>query len=181
MRSILLTTGACSITVDDVRRLLTFDHIHRLELRNTGLVPDDHLLDDMAKAWPMLEKLHITNVGRRIPCKATLSGLVPFSKHCPHIANLQLQLDAREVSVPTNTTDASRDECREWERTVVLTIEQPSKINDSTGVALFLLNLFPRIMLFIPYEYAELQQDFLWRRVVKIIDGTELTLAPTNS
>ncbi|KIJ12287.1 hypothetical protein PAXINDRAFT_14906 [Paxillus involutus ATCC 200175] len=165
--------GADSMTVDDVRTLLPFNHLRRLDLDNTGLVPDDHLLDDMAKAWPMLEHLAFTNDDKRIPPKATLNGLVPFSKHCPHIANLELQLDAREVSVPANTTDASWDESREGERMVVLMyIEEPSEISDPTSVASFLLNLFPRISLFIPHNQDDSQQEFLWQRVVDIIGGT---------
>ncbi|KIK95995.1 hypothetical protein PAXRUDRAFT_32685 [Paxillus rubicundulus Ve08.2h10] len=169
MRSILLTTGACSMTIDDVRGLLTFDHLCRLESDSTGLVLDDHLLDDMAKAWPMLEHLSITNSRSRTPCKATLNGLVPFPKHCPHIATLWLPLDAREVPVPASATDASRDE------------SQPSEISGPTSVASFLLNLFPRIALSIPDDQAESQQEFLWRRVVKIIDGTQEILHEIRS
>ncbi|KIJ07622.1 hypothetical protein PAXINDRAFT_90106, partial [Paxillus involutus ATCC 200175] len=171
MRSIILETGACSMTVDDARGLLTFSHLRHLELNDTGLVPDDHLLDDMAKAWPMLEKLRITNW--RIPGKATLNGLVPFSKHCPHIADLRLRLDAREAPMPANTADASRGESREGERTVVwMYVQEVSEINDPAGVAAFLLNLFPRIALYIPKIYANPQGEFFWKRVVKIIQET---------
>ncbi|KAF8841381.1 hypothetical protein BDN67DRAFT_967307 [Paxillus ammoniavirescens] len=182
MRSILLMTGACSMTVDDVRGFLTFNHLRRIVLDSTGLVLDDHLLDDMAKAWPMLEQLSITDSRSRTPCKATLNGLVPFSKYCPHIATLHLQLDAREVPVPVNTTDASRNESREGESTVVsMYVEEPSKISNPIGVASFLLNLFPRIVLSIPDGQAESQQEFLWRMVVKIIDGShEVNLPPAN-
>ncbi|KIJ14836.1 hypothetical protein PAXINDRAFT_169516, partial [Paxillus involutus ATCC 200175] len=128
----------------------------------------------MAKAWPMLEHLSIADSRSRTPCKATLNGLVPFAKHCPYIATLQLQLDAREVPAPANSTDASRDESREGQRTVVsMYVGEPSKISNPIGVASFLLNLFPRIALSIPDDQAESLQEFLWRRVVKIIDGTQ--------
>ncbi|KIJ07274.1 hypothetical protein PAXINDRAFT_19529 [Paxillus involutus ATCC 200175] len=173
MRSILLTTGACSITVDDVRRLLTFNHLRRVDLDSIGLVPDDHLLDEMAKAWPMLEHLSITSSRSRTPSKATLNGLVPFSKYCPHIATLRLQLDASRVPVPANTTDASRDAPHEGERRgLLMYVEAPSEIRDPTGVASFLLNLFPRIALSIPAHQADSLQEFLWRRVVTIMVET---------
>jgi len=149
MRSISLGMNICSMTANDVRGLSIFYHLRRLDLHNTGLVLDDHLLDDMAKAWPMLEKLSITNSHLRIPSKATLNGLVPFSKHCPHIATLRLQLNATKVPAPDNSTDASRDESREGDRTVVLLcIQATSDISDPPSLMSFLLNLFPRNTLF---------------------------------
>ncbi|KIJ12297.1 hypothetical protein PAXINDRAFT_101297 [Paxillus involutus ATCC 200175] len=180
MRSISLRMGACSMTANDVRGLLTFNHLRHLSLGDTGLVLDDHLLDDMAKAWPMLENLSITNI-RLIPSNATLNGLVPFSKHCPHIAFLNLRLDVREVPTFANTSDAPRDESREGDRTALrLCIDGAPEILDPIGVASFLLNLFPRITLSVNYDKPE--QSVLWRRVVSIITGTpELDTPPAIS
>ncbi|KIJ12298.1 hypothetical protein PAXINDRAFT_101298 [Paxillus involutus ATCC 200175] len=173
MRSISLSIRACGMAVDDVQRLFAFNHLRHLELVNTGLVLDDHVLNDMATTWPMLERLVVTNADYGIPSNATLNGLVPFPKHCPHIATLELRLDARNVPAPVNATDASRDESREGETTPVrLSIHVASEIHDSTNVASFLLNLFPRITLSLAEDYAESQEAVLWRRVVDIINET---------
>ncbi|KIJ12299.1 hypothetical protein PAXINDRAFT_101299 [Paxillus involutus ATCC 200175] len=164
-----------SMTNNDVRGLLTLNHLRDLRLDGTGLVLDDCLLDSMAKAWPMLERLSITDLGSGIPSNATLNGLVPFFKHCPHLETLELRLDAREVPASSNAAHASRDESREGDRTdVLLGVDGDSEIRDPIGVASFLLNLFPRITLSIvvldPDDYDE--EDFeLWGRVVDIIEG----------
>ncbi|KIJ12276.1 hypothetical protein PAXINDRAFT_101289 [Paxillus involutus ATCC 200175] len=174
MRSISLTTGGCSMTANDVQGLLTFNHLRCLHLNRTGLVLDDYLLNDMAKAWPMLERLFIANPLSRSSPKATLNGLVPFSKHCPHISILHLSLDATDVPALANTTDAPRDDSRRGDRRLVLLVDMPSEICDPIGVASFLLNLFPRITVTVAVvdNHDEFQPAFLWRRVANIIEGT---------
>ncbi|KIJ08725.1 hypothetical protein PAXINDRAFT_18152 [Paxillus involutus ATCC 200175] len=126
----------------------------------------------MAKAWPMLENLSICNY-LSIPSEATLNGLASFSKHCPKLATLRLRLDAREVPTPADTTHVSRDEAHEGDRTAVLLhLDVAAEILDPTGVASFLLNLFPRIVFEMDHS-AETRHRVLWQSVVNIIEGTQ--------
>jgi hypothetical protein len=171
MRSISLTTGGCSMTANDVQGLLTFNHLRCLHLNRTGLVLDDYLLNDMAKAWPMLERLFIANPLSRSSPKATLNGLVPFSKHCPHISILHLSLDATEIPPSASTAHASRHEFREGPRKdLVLSIPASSGIRDATAVASFLSSLFPRILLYIEGIGEE---RWLWKKVSRKINENE--------
>ncbi|KAF8841130.1 hypothetical protein BDN67DRAFT_967624 [Paxillus ammoniavirescens] len=168
MRSISLTTHACSMTTNDCRGLLTFSHLRHLSLGDTGLMLDDHLLDDMAKSWPMLEQLSVTNTRLRNPFKATLNGIVSLSEHCPHITFLDLGLDAREIPPSANTAGASRHEFREGSRKdIVLSIQATSGIRDATAVTSFILSIFPRISLHIRGSDGEF---LLWRKVAEKIN-----------
>ncbi|KIJ06027.1 hypothetical protein PAXINDRAFT_20755 [Paxillus involutus ATCC 200175] len=161
--------GACYMTPNGVRGPLNFNHLRYLTLRNTGLVLDDHLLDDMTKGWPimMLENLSVGSP-RSIPYDTTLNGLVPFSTHWPDIATLDLRLDTREVPTPADNIHASRDESREGDSTAV---------RGPTGVASFLLNLFPWITL-IRDDYHDSEQFVLWQKAVNTIKGTPGLDAP---
>jgi hypothetical protein len=169
MRSISLTARSCFMTTNDARGLLTFNHLRHLSLDNIGLVLDDHLLNDMAKSWPMLEQLSIISPRWPTPSKATLNGLVSLTEHCPHITFLDLGLDAREIPPSANTADTSRHEFREGPRKdVVLVIDTLSGIRDATAVASFLSSLLPRISLHIRDSRGGL---LLWRKVAEKVNG----------
>lgn len=70
----------------------------------------DDELEQMAKAWPYLEKLCIKAYanGWALPTKFTLRGIVGLIKYCPKLLAFSLAFDARKIP-ETNFTDIVRN------------------------------------------------------------------------
>ncbi|KIJ63856.1 hypothetical protein HYDPIDRAFT_112834, partial [Hydnomerulius pinastri MD-312] len=183
MRSLMLSMASSTMSDEDVRPLLALKQLRCLCLGNTGLVLDDHLLDDMAKAWPMLEHLHLMNdTPSRSASNATLKGLVPFTRYCPNLVSVGLRLDAREIPTLSNSKDLSHPASAVEDRSAIsICMDVQSEIRDSAGVAAYLLDLFPKVTLRLAGGRGGFQQAAMWQRVSRIIDDKlEQTPQPMN-
>lgn len=171
VRLVSLTASGYSSALQSIGDLLTLRHLRRLTLQNTGLVLDDRKLDEMARAWPTLQHLSITNdVPPSTTVNGTLKSLTSFSQHCPYIETLELRLSAREVPpVSTTVTTAQRGK---GAKPLLLRIDLRSDIRDSAGVASFLLGTCPgmSVELVGGSQLPDLQETSPWNRVAEIID-----------
>lgn len=171
VRQLSLTANSYSSPLQSISNLLTIPQIRHLTLQNTGLVLDDRKLDEMARAWPILQHLSITN--DRPPStnvNGTLKSLNSFLQHCPYLETLELRLDAREVPpIPTPTAPVRRGP---GAKPFVLRIDLRSDIRDSAGVAAFLLGTWPGISVQLVggSQMPDLQETSPWNRVAEIID-----------
>ncbi|KAG8216645.1 hypothetical protein J3R82DRAFT_6842 [Butyriboletus roseoflavus] len=172
VRLISLTTSGYISALQSIGDLLTLQHLRRLTLHNTGLVLDDHKLDEMARAWPILQHSSITNdVPPSTTVNGTLKSLNSISQHCPYIESLELRLNAREVPPLANTTTPRR---AKGAKPLHLRIDFRSDIRDSAGVASFLLGTYRGISVQLVggSQMPDLQETSPWNRVAEIIDET---------
>ena len=171
VRLISLTANGYTSNLQSIGDLLTLQNLRHLTLQNTGLILDDRKLDEMAKAWPILQHLSITNdVPPSTTVNGTLKSLSSFSQHCPYIETLELRLNAREVP-PLSSSIASLRR-GQGTKPLLLKIDIRSDIRDSAGVAAFLLGTFPGISVQLVggRQMPDLQDTSPWNRVAEIID-----------
>lgn len=170
---ISLTASGYTSALQSINDLLTFQHLRHLTLQNTGLVLDDHKLDKMARAWPILQHLSITNdIPPSTTVNGTLKSLNSFSQHCPYIETLELRLNAREVPPLPNPMTSPRR--AKGAKPLLLRIDLRSDIRDSAGVASFLLGIYPGLSVRVVggRQMPDLQETSPWNRVAEIIDET---------
>lgn len=173
VRMISLTASGYNSALQSIGDLLTLQNLRHLTLQNTGLVLDDHKLDEMARAWPILQHLSITNdVLPSTTVNGTLKSLNSFSQHCPYIETLELRLDARKVPPLANSLTSPRR--AKGAKPLLLRIDLRSDIRDSSGVASFLLGTYPGISVQLVGGsiMPDLQEASPWNRVAEIIDET---------
>ncbi|KAF8137185.1 hypothetical protein EV363DRAFT_1394743 [Boletus edulis] len=171
VRSMSLTATGYTSAIQSIGDLLSLQHLRYLTLQNTGLVLDDRKLDEMARAWPILQHLSITNdVPPSTTVHGTLKSLTSFSQHCPYIESLELRLNAREVSALANPVPTVRR--AQGTKPFLLRIDIRSDIRDSAGVASFLLATFPGITVKLggDSQMRDLQETSPWNRVAEIVD-----------
>lgn len=173
VRLISLAANGYTSALHSIGDLLSIQHLRHLTLQNTGLVLDDRKLDEMARAWPILQHLSITNdIPPSTTVNGTLKSLNSFSQHCPYIETLELRLNAREV--PPLATPPMSIRSGQGVKPLVLRIDLRSDIRDSTGVASFLLGTFPGISVELSggSQMSDLRETSPWNRVAEIIDET---------
>ncbi|KAH0835038.1 hypothetical protein J3R83DRAFT_10775 [Lanmaoa asiatica] len=173
VRLISLTASGYTSALHSIGDLLTIQHLRHLTLQNTGLVLDDHKLEEMARAWPFLQHLSITNdVPPSITVNGTLKSIDTFVQHCPYIETLELRLNAREVPPLANPSAPSRR--GKGAKPLQLRIDLRSDLRDSTAVASFLLSTFPGISVKLVggSQMPDLLETSPWNRVAEIIDET---------
>lgn len=172
-RLISLTASGYTSTLQSIGDLLTLQHLRHLTLQNTGLVLDDRKLDEMARAWPILQHLSITNdVPPSTTVNGTLTSLSSFSQNCPYIETLELRLNAREV--PPLAISIASLRRGQGTKPLLLRIDLRSDIRDSAGVAAFLLGTCPGISVQLVggRQMPDLQETSPWNRVAEIVDET---------
>ena len=173
VRLLSLTAISYSSALQSISDLLTLRNLRHLTLQNTGLVLDDRKLEEMAKAWPILQHLSITHdVPPSTTVNGTLNCLNYFSQHCPYLETLELRLNAREVPPITITSTTVRR--GEGTKSLLLRIDLRSEIRDSAGIASFLLGTCPGISVQVVggSQMPDLQETSPWNRVAEIIDET---------
>ncbi|KAJ7150748.1 hypothetical protein C8R46DRAFT_1198276 [Mycena filopes] len=104
---------------------------------------DDAFVAAMALAWPSIRRLSIdgrkSNPSDTIP---TIMGLIPFSRHCPQLRSLQLDVDATNVRMD----DPSRSpRVLQTALTYVDFLNSPITSGSASNVANFLCSVFPSL------------------------------------
>ncbi|KAJ7782571.1 hypothetical protein DFH07DRAFT_791174 [Mycena maculata] len=88
------------LTTDSLRPLLSFANLVEVAVvAGHGIDLDDAFLEEMALAWPQLQKLDLSpgcQSARYVP-QITLAGLIPLAQHCPSLASLALVMNATDV------------------------------------------------------------------------------------
>ncbi|KAJ7755175.1 hypothetical protein B0H16DRAFT_1830779, partial [Mycena metata] len=139
-----------------------------------GLDVDDAFLEEMASSWPLMRILEFsTDVRANVTGRprATLQCLIPFARHCRHISNLGIRMDASHV--PEFTQVRGRRITQTLEALHVGT--SPIDETMEPAVAAFISNLFPEIeYLFSTYNGAPVPPPFSayqssWNRVFAMI------------
>ncbi|KAJ7659017.1 hypothetical protein DFH06DRAFT_1405999 [Mycena polygramma] len=116
--------------------LFTFPNLCNLHIKvPQGYDMDDSTISDLAHAWPLLEHFVLRTHRRSHPC-TTLLALYPLSQNCPHLATLEITLDASHIP------PLPRHEAHVLQRLLVLLDVAFSPISDAAGVAAFLRSLF---------------------------------------
>ncbi|KAF7366194.1 hypothetical protein MVEN_00496500 [Mycena venus] len=97
-----------------IQPLLGFPNLRRVKLSSPlGFILDNEFVDAMAHAWSRLESLSIKGQDAVLfhsASKPTIMALHSFSRHCPHLRNLSLLVDATNVQMNhplANSTDDS--------------------------------------------------------------------------
>lgn len=127
------------IDPDTLRPLLAFTNLARLDLDCSYDVEDvdDTLLEEMAAAWPRLERLMLgPNRSSGRSSHVTLAGLVPLARYCP-----QLEF----FSLPFDTSSMERPGTKFRNRQLTELGVGCSRIADATAVAEFLSDIFPNL------------------------------------
>ncbi|KAJ7208933.1 hypothetical protein GGX14DRAFT_697938 [Mycena pura] len=127
-----------------IRPLLGFPNLRHVNLSSpVGFILDNEFVDDMARAWPCLDRLSIKGQHtRRFPSTSnpTIMALQSFSRHCPHLRHLSLLVDATNIQM---------DHSSRTPRTIHTTLESwnplYSSIDSPVEVAIFLSSLFPSL------------------------------------
>ena len=173
VRLLSLTAAGYTSPLQSIGDLLTLQQLRHLTLQNTGLVLDDRKLDEMAKAWPILQHLAITNdLPPSTTVNGTLKSLTSFSQHCPYLETLELRLNAREIPPLANAATPLRR--GQGTKPLLLRIDLRSEIRDSAGVALFLLGTYPGLSVQLAggSQMRDLQETSPWNRVAEVVDET---------
>ncbi|KAJ7453813.1 hypothetical protein FB451DRAFT_1280836 [Mycena latifolia] len=87
---------------ESIRLLVGFTNLVTINISSpVGIDLDDTTAADLARAWPHLEKMHMTSYGvcRSLP-NTTLECLHSFAMWCPRLASLTITLDGTSVPTP---------------------------------------------------------------------------------
>jgi len=143
-----------------LRPLFAFTKLAIVNIFNDLHRVDDTLLGEMAKAWPQLEKLTLSNNAEGNGAKMTLAGLVPLARYCPKLEATWLPLDASNIERPGR-------KFRNHQLTK-LGIGY-SNIKDAMAVAEFLSDIFPNLCS-ISWPAKNRAAGEKWTEVQKMLD-----------
>ncbi|KAJ6507476.1 hypothetical protein DFH09DRAFT_281158 [Mycena vulgaris] len=125
--------------------LLTFTNLTEVFLTPAvGFDLDDMAVADLAQAWPHLRKLYLfPSVYLNLPSRITLTGLLPFAQHCPHLSHLKLPLDASAAPKWPQGHKAGATRVRQSRLRWLDVLRSP--IENPFLVAGFLSSVFPKL------------------------------------
>ncbi|OBZ67193.1 hypothetical protein A0H81_12877 [Grifola frondosa] len=129
-----------SLTDTTFRPLLVFRHLKRFTIDFPHAAAyNDQFIKELALAWPLLSKLCLK--GSTNQSSVTLEGLVHLVIHCPHLASLEIGIDASVV--PKDFNRRPGDGFHNWSISELKLGN--SAILDPLWVAAFLSGLFPML------------------------------------
>lgn len=124
--------------------LLSLGNVTEVSLRVAlALDRDDETIEAMARAWPHLKRLELTQrVESPTKSLATLAALVPLITHCPHLVSLEIPLDAVVPEQFQLKDLRARSSDRKWRS---FTIRYRESVPDIELAAKFLSDLLPTV------------------------------------
>ncbi|KAJ7210703.1 hypothetical protein GGX14DRAFT_565313 [Mycena pura] len=125
--------------------LLNFTNLTEVFLTPAvGFDLDDMAVTALAQAWPRLRQLYLfPSVYLNLPSRITLTGLLPFAQHCPHLSRLKLALDASAAPKWAQGHKAGATRVRQNCLRSLDVLRSP--INNPLLVAGFLSSVFPKL------------------------------------
>jgi hypothetical protein len=125
--------------------LLNFTNLTEVFLTPAvGFDLDDMAVTDLAQAWPHLRQLYLfPSVYLNLPSRITLTGLLPFAQHCPHLSHLKLALDASAAPKWAQGHKAGATRVRQNRLRSLDVLRSP--IGNPLLVAGFLSSVFPKL------------------------------------
>ncbi|KAG5640326.1 hypothetical protein DXG03_009215 [Asterophora parasitica] len=128
------------IQFQHIQPLLKFHNLTYSKLETPlGFDLDDTDVEEMAKAWPHLNKLHLKgSIHEDFHPRMTLASLKSLAQHCRHLAKVYIRIDATQPYVPATPMAPIIPH-----RSLTTLDVGRSPIEDPTMVATFLSDLFP--------------------------------------
>lgn len=161
---------------DVLRPILCFTNLANVDIDCTSSFAniDNKLLEEMARAWPRLERLTLgLNMSTGHSSEVTLAGLVPLARYCPKLEFFSMAFNASKMERP----GTKFQNCKLSRLGVGC-----SNIEDVRTVAEFLSDIFPNLQSIfcrapsIPdkhhTEIQNRQHAVRWQMVVEILSGT---------
>ncbi|KAJ7161789.1 hypothetical protein C8R43DRAFT_1174497 [Mycena crocata] len=132
------------LKTDALRRFLIFANMRQVALGVVGgFELDDALVLEMARAWPHLESLSFTpECPLRIARRVTLAGLRSLAQYCPNLDTLKMEFDTQLIPPPEPPSGRIP-----IASTFGHLLTGHSPILDSSAVAEFLFDIFPKLIL----------------------------------
>ncbi|KAG5652805.1 hypothetical protein H0H81_003574 [Sphagnurus paluster] len=164
-----LLAGDPLVQIQHIRPLLEFRKLTHLTLQPTSRFEfDDIALEQIARACPELQRLHLASEGGPTVPKdhqaPTLSSLLVFAASCPHILSLTYGIDA---TVPCETPISPRV----YSSSLIELGVGASPIYDVAMVATFISDVLPALR-FIWFSggdsFTEVQYITKWSEVEKL-------------
>lgn len=122
---------------------------------------DDAMVQDMAVAWPKINKLSLIGDVTPLDSEISLAGLMPLAEHCPKLKSLTLAFDARSVPRKAPPSLAHR-------RLSHINVMN-SPLQDRDAVAAFLNNIFPNLRRLVSSADKKEHDDNPWAEVSDLI------------
>ncbi|KAG5652647.1 hypothetical protein H0H81_004203 [Sphagnurus paluster] len=131
--------AANRISIEHIHPLFTFHNLESLKIEVFGEVNlGDVALEQMAKTWPKLKSLVLSDFTTSSEPRATLASLKAFALHCKNLEKLQFSFDARR-HYSTETIP------RVYNTSLKFLGVSRSPLRSATDVAAFLSDIFPRL------------------------------------
>ncbi|KAJ6621019.1 hypothetical protein B0H10DRAFT_2354569 [Mycena sp. CBHHK59/15] len=88
-----------AIMGNQLQPLFQFSNLTEVDLEApSGFTIDDITADNMARAWPRIEHLHLAaGTDTQYPPNMTLHGLLAFARHCAALSSLSIVINANNV------------------------------------------------------------------------------------
>lgn len=115
----------------------------------------------MAVAWPKIKELSLVGDSTPLDSGITLAGLLPLAEHCFKLESLTLTIDAR--SMPR---EAAPPRVR-GHVTTMHVLNSP--LQDPSGVAAFLSNIFPNLWCLVSSADEQGYAENPWREVSELV------------
>ncbi|KAK7001928.1 hypothetical protein R3P38DRAFT_2795421 [Favolaschia claudopus] len=134
------------VTFEVMRPLLGFSHLRDVVIHSLGgVVLNDLEIENIAKAWPMLEDLRFSGDGwRPLPTRITLAGLRTLVRQCRKLRSLWISFDA--FIIPPAGADGIPD--NERSRLAHLRMDDSIPSSHPEPLAAYLHALFPELQTF---------------------------------
>ncbi|TFK54404.1 hypothetical protein OE88DRAFT_1191197 [Heliocybe sulcata] len=121
----------------------------------------DDEVEELARAWPLIERLHFGRWPFVIYTHFTIHGLSPFARYCPCLTRLTIAVD---TEIDIDASKASTDDRRT--SPVSHLCLGNSSIRDAEAVAAFIGRLFPKLEKLITDDWRD---SNLWADVGRIL------------
>ncbi|KAJ7647913.1 hypothetical protein FB45DRAFT_1102295 [Roridomyces roridus] len=149
-------------TIDNLLPALDLHNLRQIDLKSKlGFDFDDMAVSKMARAWPKLRSLDITEVDHAPGgVRTTFESLLHFARHCPELASLGMAFSTTNIP-PLDQTPLPHRHLR------YLDVKHSSFISASAEVgeiANFLSTVFPNLREVVTAEDSVRDEDGLERR-----------------
>ncbi|PIL29896.1 hypothetical protein GSI_07806 [Ganoderma sinense ZZ0214-1] len=146
IQTVELAEELSPFTEQHLEPLFALRSLTTLSLRlNCPFSLSDTILGCVARAWPDIRSLELGPDSTQKDTNVTLAALVPFAQHCPNLQTLGFTLDADLSRLPVELRESRANLGSIPQRALRVLKVGRARIADESGVAAFLVDLFPRL------------------------------------